>query len=267
MERLQKILAQAGVASRRKAEGLILGGRVKVNGQVVTLLGTKVDPSKDKVAVDGKPVTGPEKKAYILLNKPAGYVTTVKDPQGRPTVVKLLKGIKERVFPVGRLDYETEGLLLLTNDGDLAYALTHPKYGVEKVYLAQVVGVPGPDKLGKLRRGVSLEDGITAPAKVRRLAIIEGNAVLELKIHEGRNRQVRRMCESIGHPVMKLQRITLGSLTLESLPLGAYRHLKHQEVEELKRAARGVERPKPKRAKAENKRNPAENKRNSPVKR
>jgi len=237
LERLQKVLAQAGVSSRRKAEELIVAGKVKVNGKVVTLLGTKVDPEKDKILVEGKPVTGLEKKVYVLLNKPTGYVTTVKDPEGRPTVVRLLKGIKERVYPVGRLDYETEGLLLLTNDGQLAFALTHPKHGVEKVYLAQVVGVPGPDQLGKLRRGIRLADGITAPAKVRRLAIMEGNALLELKIHEGKNRQIRRMCESLGHPVMKLQRIALGSLTLEGVATGSYRRLSPQEISELFKAA------------------------------
>ncbi len=230
MDRLQKVLAQAGVASRRGAEELIVQGKVTVNGKPVTELGTKVDPEKDSISVDGKKIKRREPKLYLLLNKPAGYVTTLRDPQGRRKVTDLLKGIKTRVYPVGRLDYETEGLLLLTNDGELAYGLTHPKHGVEKTYLAQVVGVPDPKKMRLLREGVRLEDGVTAPAQVRRLAIIEGNALLELKIHEGRNRQVRRMCGAIGHPVIKLQRTGLGGLSLEGVALGAYRRLTEQEV-------------------------------------
>ncbi|HEX3014887.1 MAG TPA: pseudouridine synthase [Desulfobacteria bacterium] len=236
-ERLQKTLAQAGVASRRHAEELILAGKVSVNGRKVTELGTKVNPYSDEIRVEGKKIAKRENKVYLLLNKPAGYVSTVRDPQGRRTVVDLVKGIKERVYPVGRLDYETEGLLLMTNDGDFAYALTHPKHQVEKTYLALVVGVPQFDQIKTLRRGIRLADGLTAPAKVNRVSVIEGNALLEIKIHEGRNRQVRRMCEAIGHPVMKLHRTALAGLGLEEVPLGAYRHLSGEEVAELFRLA------------------------------
>ena len=237
MERLQKVLAQAGIASRRAAEELILQGRVKVNGQTITVLGSKVDVERDKISVDGKLVGDKETKVFLLLNKPAGYVTTLQDPQGRPKVVDLLKDVKERVYPVGRLDCETEGLLILTNDGELTYTLTHPKFGVEKTYLAQVTGVPEHEKIRQLRTGVQLEDGMTAPAQVRRLTIIEGNALLEIKIHEGRNRQVRRMCDSIGHEVIKLQRAGFGNLTLAGLKLGSYRELSAQELVELRRLA------------------------------
>ncbi len=233
MERLQKVLAKAGIASRRKAEELIIEGKVTVNGQVVSALGTKVDVSKDKIRVEGRPVRQAEERVYLLLNKPAGYVSTLNDPQGRPKVTDLLKGVGQRVFPVGRLDYATEGLLLLSNDGDFAYRLTHPKHGVEKVYLALVSGIPDKNKIQALRRGVQLEDGVTAPAGVRVLARMEGEALLEIRLHEGRNRQVRRMCESIGHPVLKLQRTALGRLTLRGVPLGSYRPLTGQEVREL----------------------------------
>lgn len=232
-ERLQKVIAQAGISSRRQAEEMITEGKVKVNGKIVTELGSKVDPDKDKIIVAGKPLQGREKKIYLLLNKPAGYVTTVSDPQGRPKVVDLLRGVKERVYPVGRLDYATEGLLLLTNDGELAYALTHPKHGVKKIYLAEVSGVPTADKLQELRRGVPLSDGMTAPASVRLVGSKGDRARLQLEIHEGRNRQVRRMCDYIGHPVIKLQRTGLGKLTLTGIPLGKYRRLTPAEVKEL----------------------------------
>jgi pseudouridine synthase len=243
MDRLQKILAQAGVASRRGAEELITDGKVTVNGKVVTELGTKVDPLKDKITVDGRKITKQEPKTYILLNKPAGYVSTVKDPHGRPKVTDLLKGVKERVYPVGRLDAETEGLLLLTNDGDLAFGLTHPKHGVEKTYLAHVVGIPDGKKLRILRDGVRLDDGVTSPALVRRLTVIDGNALLEIKIHEGKNRQVRRMCETLGHPIMKLQRTEVGGLTLQGVPLGTYRRLTDEEIASLEKKLPKLKRP------------------------
>lgn len=235
MERLQKYLAHAGVASRRQAEELIIAGKVKVNGKIETTLGTKIDPVKDKIELDGKKVKPLKKLVYALLNKPKGYVTTTSDPQGRKKVTDLLKGIKDRVYPVGRLDYDSEGLLLLTNDGDITYSLTHPKHGIQKTYLALVLGIPSKEKIAQLRKGVLLEDGPTAPAEVRPMSKIDGNALLEIKIHEGRNRQVRRMCESIGHPVMNLQRIKVGSLELEGIPLGQYRHLTKEEVDKLKK--------------------------------
>ncbi|NLT96234.1 MAG: rRNA pseudouridine synthase [Clostridia bacterium] len=234
MERLQKFLAHAGVASRRSCEELILQGRVKVNGKVITALGTKIDPQKDIVEIDGKRVKKEEKKVYVLLNKPAGYVTTSKDPQGRPTVLDLIKDINERIYPVGRLDYETEGLLLLTNDGELSFRLTHPKYKVEKVYQALVKGIPDESDLEKLRKGIRLEDGITHPAKVKILQKGSNSTLLELIIHEGRNRQVRRMCEAINHPVLSLKRIKIGFLSLGSLPKGKFRPLTPEEVKLLK---------------------------------
>ena len=235
MERLQKYLAHAGVASRRQAEELIIAGKVKVNGKIETTLGTKIDPVKDKVELDGKKVKPLKKLVYALLNKPKGYVTTTSDPQGRKKVTDLLKGIKDRVYPVGRLDYDTEGLLLLTNDGDITYSLTHPKHGIQKTYLALVVGIPSKEKIAQLRKGLLLEDGPTSPAEVRPMSKIDGNALLEIKIHEGRNRQVRRMCESVGHPVINLQRVKVGSLDIEGIPLGQYRLLTKEEVDKLKK--------------------------------
>lgn len=238
-ERLQKVMARAGVASRRYSEELIRAGRVTVNGKVVTELGTKVIPGRDRIEVDGRPIGRPEKLVYIMMNKPKGYVTTLYDPQNRPKVVDLLEGqVEERVYPVGRLDYDTEGLLLLTNDGDLAFALMHPSRQVKKTYIAKVRGVPGPAKLRALERGVQLEDGITAPAEVRLIdAKPPNSATLSIRIHEGRNRQVRRMCEAIGHEVIHLRRTTLGPLHLKDLPVGQWRMLDRKEVEELYRAA------------------------------
>lgn len=231
MERLQKMMAQAGVASRRKSEELIRAGRVRVNGKVVTKMGVKVDPDQDLVEVDGKPITGREEpKVYLLLYKPRGYVTTAKDPQGRPTVLDLVH-VPQRVYPVGRLDYDTEGLLILTNDGDLTYRLTHPKHEVDKVYHALVAGHPPEDKLQQLRTGIMLEDGPTAPAKVRRLKKIQGNTLLEIIIHEGRNRQVRRMCEAIGHPVLHLKRVAIGDLTLGNLKPKQYVKVSRGRIE------------------------------------
>ncbi|NPV26288.1 MAG: rRNA pseudouridine synthase [Firmicutes bacterium] len=237
MERLQKVLAQAGIASRRRSEELILAGRVRVNGIIVNQLGMKVDWDRDVIEVDGRRLKKPVEPVYILLNKPVGYVTTVRDPQGRKKVTDLIRGVSERIYPVGRLDYDTEGLLLLTNDGELTYALTHPKHEVSKTYLAKVLGVPSPAKLRTLQRGVQLEDGKTAPARVRLLARIEGNALLEIQVHEGRNRQVRRMCEAIGHPVLELKRTQLAFLSLDGLRVGQYRHLTPAEVRKLKQLA------------------------------
>ncbi|MFZ3172177.1 MAG: pseudouridine synthase [Carboxydocellales bacterium] len=237
MERLQKYLAHAGVASRRYCEELILQGKVAVNGQVVLELGTKVNPLEDTVTVDGKPVSPNQQSIYILLYKPGGYVSTVKDPEGRKTVIDLLSGQKQRVYPVGRLDYDTEGLILLTNDGELTHALTHPSRQVDKTYLAVVQGIPSANELEQLRRGILLTDGITAPAQVSLIKSAGLKTWLEITIHEGRNRQVRRMFEQIGYPVLFLKRIRLGFLTLQGLTVGKYRLLRPQEVAELRSLA------------------------------
>lgn len=233
MERLQKVLAHAGIASRRHCEELIMQGKVQVNGQVVRELGTKVDPTKDKILVEGRPVRT-EQHVYLMLNKPTGVITSVSDPRGRRVVTDLLRGLKERVYPVGRLDYNTSGLLLLTNDGELANKLAHPSYEIDKVYRAWVKGVPTADKLGMLARGIMLEDGMTSPGEARLLKRDQGRALLEITIHEGRNRQVRRMCEAIGHPVLELERVRLGFLTLEGLATGQFRPLTSEEVSRLK---------------------------------
>jgi pseudouridine synthase len=237
-ERLQKIIARAGITSRRKAEELILQGRVKVNGQVVMELGSKADPEKDHVKVDGKLIHFKQPQAYLMLNKPRGYVTTLSDPEGRPTVLDLLKGVRQRVFPVGRLDYDTEGLLLLTNDGDLAHALMHPSYEVSKTYLAKVKGVLPDDKIKKLERGVPLRDGKTSPCTIKKVRKTQENSWLEVTLHEGKKRQVRRMLERVGHPVLKLKRIRYAFLGLAGLLPGQYRHLSPQEVKRLKSLAK-----------------------------
>lgn len=234
MERLQKVMARAGVASRRRCEDMITSGMVKVNGKVVTELGIKVDPSRDKIQVGNETLFISPRKIYILIYKPRGYITTLSDEKGRKKVTDLLKNITGRIYPVGRLDRDSEGLLLLTNDGDLAYALTHPKYKIPKTYQARVMGVPSPEKLNKMANGLFLEDGLTAPAKVRLLGLKKGNALLEITIHEGRNRQVRRMCENIGHPVLRLKRVKIANLSIKGLKPGQYRHLTRDEVKSLK---------------------------------
>jgi 23S rRNA pseudouridine2605 synthase len=243
-ERLQKILAAAGVCSRRKAEELILAGRVQVNGKTVTELGTKADATRDHIRVDGKLLHGAERLRYYMLNKPKGYVTTMSDPQGRPTVMQLIRG-GERVFPVGRLDYASEGLLLMTNDGELANALTRAAAKVEKTYLVKVSGKPSESGLEQIRKGVMIERGklgaregrvLTAPAKVRLFRDAE-NPWYELVLIEGRNREIRKMFEEIGHHVEKIRRIGYGPLVLDVEP-GEVRELTEQEVEKLRRAVR-----------------------------
>ena len=241
-ERLQKIIAAAGIASRRKAEEMIVSGRVQVNGQVVTELGTKADPEQDHIRVDGKLLQGRERFSYIVLNKPKGYVTTVSDEKKRPTVMDLVQKVKGRVYPVGRLDWASEGLLLMTNDGALANALMKASSNVPKTYVVKVAGQPDEVKLDKLRRGVSIaEKGgrrvRTAPAKIR--LIREGdNPWLEVTIIEGRNRQVRKMFEEVGHHVEKIRRVQYGPLALD-VPPGDWRNLTLLEVAKLKTAASG----------------------------
>ncbi len=231
-ERLQKTLARLGFGSRRVCEDLIAAGRVTVNGEVAEL-GRRIHPEADRVEVDGVPVGVRPGLVHYLLNKPRGVVTTAADTHGRPTVVELVPD-EPRVFPVGRLDADTEGLLLLTNDGDLAHRLTHPSFGVEKEYVAEVEGRPTPAAVRRLREGVDLEDGPTAPAKV---ALTPPN-LLRITIHEGRNRQVRRMCEAVGHPVVRLVRTRIGPLADRSLKPGAWRPLTLEEARALERAVR-----------------------------
>ena len=244
-QRLQKIISTAGIASRRAAEELITQGRVEVNGKTVRTLGAKADLERDEIKVDGRRIKAQKRKRYILLYKPRGYVTTRSDPQGRPTVMDLLKGVKEYVYPVGRLDYDSEGLLLLTNDGELAARLMHPSHEIEKVYEARVRGVPAPENLERLARGIVLDGRRTAPAKIRvpdRPAKVTASGVeqtfVEIVLHEGRQRQVRRMFESIGHPVARLRRMRIGPIADEQIPIGHWRELDEQEIARLRRAAK-----------------------------
>ena len=236
-ERLQKILAAAGVASRREAEKIITAGRVRVNGKVVTELGCKFDAAKVRISVDGKPIAQ-EAKAYYMFYKPRGVVTTMSDPQNRRSIADFVQNLPERVFPVGRLDFNTEGLLLLTNDGALAQALMHPSHEVNKTYLVKVPGIV--EKLDQLRLGVKLEDGPIAPAIVnlRDYDHERGFTLFDITIHEGRNRQIRRMCDAIGFPVRDLKRIKLGPLQLSNLGRGKFRSLSEQELSQLRKAAK-----------------------------
>ncbi len=223
----------AGIASRRKAEEFIIEGRVTVNGETAAL-GTKADPSKDHIKVDGKLITRAEPKVYLMLNKPAGVVTSLSDPEGRPTVKDFLKGIKYRVFPVGRLDYDSEGLLLMTNDGDLAHSVLHPSKKIPKIYLVKAQGIIDEAVMEKLRRGVRLEDGLTAPAKVKRIRQTGNNTWVEMIIYEGKKRQIRRMLESVCHSVIKLRRIGVDGLKLGDLKPGDIRRLTIEEIKRLK---------------------------------
>ena len=233
MERLQKILSQAGIASRRASEKLMLEGRVSVNGATVTELGTKADPAHDDIRVDGRRVKAPERHRYLLLNKPRGYMTTRSDPQKRATVLDLLKGVREYIYPVGRLDYDSEGLLILTHDGDLAARLTHPRHGIARVYEARVLGEPDRHDVERLSKGVTIEGRRTEPAEV----VSIGPGHLRITVREGRNRQVRKMCDAIGHPVTELRRIAVGPIRDPKLKPGAWRDLTPQEVERLRKAA------------------------------
>ncbi len=231
--RLQKFLATCGVASRRRSEELINSGRVKVNGNVITEMGCKVDPDMDEVLVDNKRVSLQERKVYVMLNKPTGYVTTVSEQFNRKKVTDLVD-IPYRIFPVGRLDYNTSGLLILTNDGELTYRLTHPKFKVEKVYIAKIKGIPTEEKLADFESGLKIENYTTAPAKIKVLKEMNNNCMVEVTIREGRNRQIRKMCDAIGHPVLELKRIKMGRIHLGNLEIGNWRYFTEREIAYLK---------------------------------
>ena len=233
--RLQKILAIAGIASRRKAEKIIMEGRVTLNGAVVTQLGAKADPTEDHIKIDGKLILKKEKPVYLILNKPRGYVTTLNDDKDRPTVRILIKNVKERIFPVGRLDINTEGLLLLTNDGILAHGLSHPSKQIPKVYLARVRGIPDEKKIRRLSKGIKISGIPAPPLRVSIERTTGNNCWLRFVLIEGRKRQVRILCEAIGHPVSKLRRIKYAFLNLKELSLGEFRHLDSDEVAHLKK--------------------------------
>lgn len=232
--RLQKLIAGTGLASRRKAETLIEAGRVTVNGKIVTELGTKVDPGRDHVKVDGKHLSAAQPYVYLVLNKPKHVMSTLDDPGGRPTVKDYLHGVSVRVFPVGRLDFDSEGLMLLTNHGDLAQALLHPRYHVPKTYLIKVKGVLEDGEIAELERGVKLADGMTGPAIVKKVKKAEQNSWLEITIREGRTHQVKRMLESVGHPVIRLARVRMGPLSLGDLAPGEFRFLTDREANGLR---------------------------------
>ena len=233
-ERLQKYLANCGVASRRKCEEYILEGKVKVNGEIVTGLGTKINAEKDKVEFDGKTVKETNRNVYILLNKPIGYVSTADDQFGRDTVLDLVK-VKERIVPVGRLDMYTSGALILTNDGDFVYKVTHPKHEIEKTYTVTVKGIVQKNEVEQLRQGVQIEDYTTKPAKVKILKTDEDKDIsrLEITIHEGKNRQVRKMCEAIGRKVLALHRSKIGNIGVKDIELGKWRYLNEKEIQQI----------------------------------
>lgn len=233
MERLQKYIAACGVTSRRKAEELILNGHVKVNGITINELGTKVDPNKDIVTVNDKQISEINDYIYIKLYKPTGYVTTVKDQFDRKTVLDLIN-LKDRIYPIGRLDYNTSGIILLTNDGELANKLMHPKYHIFKTYLATVKGQLNKETLVKLRSGVEIEDYKTAPAKVNLIECVNNKSIVKVSIYEGKNRQVRKMMDAVGHPVLSLKRISFGEINLEELKIGEWTYLSNNEINFLK---------------------------------
>lgn len=232
--RLQKYMAQCGVASRRKCEEMIKSGQVTINGEVVRDMGVKIDPSHDRVFVNGKRISLEENYVYIMLNKPRGYITTVKDQYNRPIVMDLVKDISERIYPIGRLDYESEGLLLLTNDGNIAFHLTHPRHQIDKEYVVRVEGCPSSEDIDKLRNGIDIGGFITSPAQVDLIRKNKQTSLIRITIKEGKNRQVRRMFDAIGHPVIYLKRIRIGNIKLGNLELGKWRHLTNRELEALK---------------------------------
>jgi len=237
-QRLQVIIAKAGITSRRKAKLMIQEGRVKVNNRVVREPGMQVDLARDTIRVDGKIIQNLEPKLTIILNKPKGVITTLSDPQGRVTIKDILPRFKQRLFPIGRLDYHTEGAILLTNDGELCHMLQHPRYGLKKVYLVKVKGKPSESDLDRLRRGIFIDGRKTTSAKVRRMDKKGTHTWLEISIREGRNRQIRRMCQAIGHPVLKLKRIQVGPLSIGKLKPGEFRVLTRHEIDRLKSEAK-----------------------------
>jgi pseudouridine synthase len=234
--RLNRYLAKAGVASRRACDEIISSGRVKVNGLAVSTLGTDIDPERDSVEVDGRPVSIPPEHTYLMLNKPPGYVVTMKDPQGRRVVSELIVGIDARIFPVGRLDVDTEGLLIMTDDGDLAHRILHPSFELTKVYEVVARGVLSIEQKETLEGGVIIDGRRTAPARVRIVSSRLNTTVAVVSIHEGRKRQLRRMFEAVGHPVRRLRRVRVGPIELGGLPLGKWRHLEGREVDSLMKA-------------------------------
>jgi len=235
-ERLNKILAISGITSRRRADELISSGLVTVNGLVEKRVGSKAVWGVDSINVDGHPVPDPPKKIYLLLNKPFGYVSTLHDPEGRPIIRDLVKDVKERIYPVGRLDFDSSGLLILTNDGELAFRLMHPKFHIPRTYKVIVEGVISDKSVERLKKGVSLDDGPTNPARVRIIETQQGRSVVRITIFEGRSREIRRMCEAVGHKTLKLTRIGYGNLDLGDLKVGKYRHLKNVEVKALRKS-------------------------------
>ncbi|MGC2063258.1 MAG: pseudouridine synthase [Thermodesulfovibrionales bacterium] len=232
-QRLQKIIADMGIASRRKAEEIIIEGRVTVNGKVA-VIGMKADPSRDHVKVDGKLLTRPEIKVYFIFNKPRGVVTSLGDPEGRPTVQDFIRGIRERVYPVGRLDYDSEGLLILTNDGDLAHGVLHPSKKIPKTYLVKIKGALEAEDLDRLRKGIRLDRAVTAPAKVKTLRKTDQNSWVEMVIYEGKKRQIRRMLEKVGHPVIRLMRIRINGIEMGDVKPGMIRRMLPEEIEMLR---------------------------------
>jgi 23S rRNA pseudouridine2605 synthase len=239
-QRLQKIIAEMGIASRRAAEEIIIEGRVTVNGKPAEI-GMKADPLRDHIKVDGKLLVNPEKKVYFIFNKPRGVLTSLGDPEGRPTVTDFLKGIKQRVFPVGRLDYDSEGMLLLTNDGELAHAVLHPSKKIPKTYLVKVKGVLEKEDMEKLRTGIRLDRTVTAPAKVKPLRKTDNNSWIEMTIYEGKKRQIRRMLEKVGHQVMRLMRIRIDGIEMGKIKPGEFRRLSSEELEKIKTEVSGKE--------------------------
>ena len=235
--RLNKYLAQRGVSSRREADRMIQDGRIAVNGRVVEDLGHKIDDGRDRVAVDGRKIKPGRELVYMMLNKPKGFLVTLSDPLGRATIKNLVPTLPAGVNPIGRLDKDSEGLLLLTNDGELAYRLTHPRYEVPKIYIVCVEGRISPEEIDKLEKGVHIDGGRTAPAKVKVLESRPQSSVLQIEIHEGRKREVRQMCESVGHEVVRLTRVSFAGLRLENLLNGQWRFLKKEEVHRLKQLA------------------------------
>ncbi len=230
--RLQKIISDAGVTSRRKAEELIQAGRVRVNGKIITELGSKADPERDEIHVNGNRIEPQQQRVVVLLYKPDGYITSLRDPEGRPTVTQLVDEIPVRLYPIGRLDYHTEGLLLLTNDGQLAQRIEHPSHSINKIYTAKVKGIPTDQELGKLRKGILLEGRKTLPSRISVLETRK-NAWLEITIREGRQNQIRKMFEQIGHPVIKLRREAVAFLTIRNMKPGEYRFLSGDEIQKL----------------------------------